>query len=407
MPCRNRRFGFRTPFFRAATVRERFVPARSRSRDRILVDNSPIRLAMGLLTIIAAASAAEPNPFAAYVLEYAPAPGQFVNDPAFSNPAAALGPPAGMGLVDGNNESVVTLGGFGGYIVLGFAQTIMDHPLNPMGLDAIVFGNAFWVGNANRHWAECATIEISLDVNGNGLPDDPWYLIPGSHISDPSAQFVEMVWDADLLNPALIPPGRADTWTTSGYLLPGDPFSALVVVNPGVGGVEGIWGYAEFTPTLILGDLSGDNFVDDPFLTPEEFYRRPDDPFTVGITPGSGGGDAFDIAWAIDPKSGEPASLPGFDFIRLTTAVQGAFTGIGEKSAEIDAVAMVRPDPFGDLDGDGDIDLTDASEFQICFGESTKHAAECHRADRQPDGQVDWQDVGPFVERITGPMSGE
>ena len=68
-----------------------------------------------------------------------------------------------------------TLGGFGGTITLIFDHTVEDDPLNPFGMDAIVFGNAFWHGGDwNSHWAECATIEISLDVNGNSEADDPW-----------------------------------------------------------------------------------------------------------------------------------------------------------------------------------------------------------------------------------------
>ena len=109
------------------------------------------------------------------------------------------------------------------------------------------------------------------------------------------------------------------------------------------------------------------------------------------------------IAWAIDPATGSPADLPGFDFIRLTSAVSAVHEVLGEKSPEIDAVADVAPDPFGDFDDDGDIDLIDVAGLQNCFGEDDAIGAGCERLDRQPDGSVDLIDTAALVERLTGP----
>ena len=214
------------------------------------------------------------SPFATSVVEYAPAPGQFVNDPNFNDPQETLGPPLGGGTSAPDNESVVTLGGFGGYIVLGFDHTVLDDSLNPLGLDAIVFSNAYWVlGNPDRHWAECATIEISRDDNANGLADDAWYLILGSHLSAPLSR-TSKTW--------------GDGSTTYAYHLPLNPFGATVVVNPMAGTEnEGIFGYAEYSPTLFLGDLDGDDQIDDEEITAEEFYTVHDDQFEVGMTPAS------------------------------------------------------------------------------------------------------------------------
>ena len=158
---------------------------------------------------------------------------------------------------------------------------------------------------------------------------------------------------------------------------------------------------------MLLGDTDGDNVVDDFALGVEEFYTTPDDPMAVGISAGSGGGDGFDIAWAIDPESGEPADLSGFDFIRITTAVYVDLTEItplGETSSEIDAVADAAPDPFGDVDDDGDIDLVDVAAFLECFAVADVVDSGCERADRQSDGSVDLLDAAAFVGRITGPI---
>ncbi len=302
------------------------------------------------------------SPFATQVISYRPAPGQFVQDPAFNNPLAALGPPIGAGTFDGDSTKAVTLGGFGGTLVLGFDHTILDDPRNPLGLDCIVFANAFWAtDNPNRRWGEPATIEIALDTNANGLADDPWFLIPGSHLPNPPALWQSQTWDDDVNDPThppehswWIPPGEQGQWQTWAYRLPQNPFeNSLILENPNgqQATEEGIWGYADCSPTLILGDMNSDNTIDNYDITPDRFYTSPDNPFAVGIDPGSGGGDAFDIAWAIDPQTNQTAALPGFDFIRFTNATNVLFGPFGERSAEICGVADVPPTPHKQTQG--------------------------------------------------------
>lgn len=276
-----------------------------------------------LLAVLAsvAPSLADPPRFAVTVHQYQPAPGQFIDDPDYNNPARALGPPVGAGTANGDTTKVVSLGGFGGSITLGFAASVPDNPTNPFGLDCIVFGNAFWTGgNPKLRFAEAAVIEISRDDNRNRIPDDRWYLIPGSHIVDPQGQMQD-----------------------GHYILPDDPFSFAPIYNPRTDGLELFYGYGDSTPVLLLGDLNADNVVDVPDMTPEEFYTVADDPFTVGILPGSGGGDAFDIAWAIDPVTGQPARLTAFDFIRISTGPEAENGPLGEMSTEISGVSVVDP----------------------------------------------------------------
>lgn len=317
------------------------------------------------------AALAAASPFATVVLDYTPAPGQFVNNSIFNNPEKALGPPVGSGIAAPNNDAIVSLGGFGGSITLGFDQTVLDDPLNAYGLDAIVFGNAFFTGgDPTRRFAEAGVIEISRDVNGNGLPDDPWYVIPGSSLpSPPSAAAFTQQWDNDP-NTAIPPlnigwypdpllyPQIPSGYETIGFLLPA-AFQSVPLVNPGSTG-EAYYGYADMSPVLLLGDLDGDNLVEDQNAIPEQFYTRPDNPFTVGIRPGSGGGDAFDIAWAVDPLTGEPAKLGGFDFIRITSGANSQVGILGEISTEVSAVARVTAEPlFYDLNSDGSLGIED------------------------------------------------
>jgi len=352
------------------------------------------------------------DPFATTVVAYDPAPGQFVNNSAFNDPAMALAAPNGAGTGAPNNSSMVSLGGFGGSITLGFDHTIIDHAANPFGLDFIVFGNAFWAaGDANRRWAECAYIEVSRDVNGNSLADDKWYLIPGSHISDPIGQTQSQTWDDNFgdathppANPAWWPFGFASPFDTTAVRLPPGVFDVAVLENPnGLGAeIEGVWGYADHSPTLLLGDLDADNVVDDAGATPDEFYVVPDNPFTVGVTRGSGGGDGFDIAWAVDAATGAPANLTGIDFVRITNGVNFIAGALGEISTEIDAVSDVAAGMLGDANGDGDIDGDDAVVLVDCmFGpQVTAPSSPCRVVDFDQDGDVDMRDAASLMEQF-------
>lgn len=373
-------------------------------------------VALASMTAIAATA---DSPFATHVVSYDPAPGQFVQDAALNDPAVALGRPWGGGVDEPGNSSLVSLGGFGGSITLGFDHTVLDDPANPFGLDAIVYGNAHIVaGNPNRRWAECGMIEISRDLNGNGVADDPWYLIPGSHIMDlrsvaEGGQLETQGWDDDIFDLTFppeddtwLPPDAAGYWETTAYRLPPDIFETIVVENPnGTGGdvlAEGIWGYADYSGTLRLGDIDADGQIEDLAILPEDFYTRPDHPLVVGMTPGCGGGDAIDIAWAIDPSTGLPANLDGCDFVRITVAVNRVILEppppLGELSTEIDAVADVAAGTLGDSENDGDHDGDDLSILLDCLRgpEVDGPTVPCRVMDMQLDGDIDLRDIAGF-----------
>ena len=60
--------------------------------------------------------------------------------------------------------------------------------------------------------------------------------------------------------------------------------------------------------------------------------------------------------------------------------------------------------PHGDLDGDGDLDLSDVALVQRCFGRSTGGAhTSCVPADMNEDGVVGHEDVLGFTEVLSGP----
>jgi hypothetical protein len=91
--------------------------------------------------ILLAGQAVAEGPWADSVVEYQPGP-----DALLKNSAQALGEPRGGGPAIPNNSATVSLGGPGGSLTLKFNTPVEDDPLNPLGLDCIVYSNAFWTG---------------------------------------------------------------------------------------------------------------------------------------------------------------------------------------------------------------------------------------------------------------------
>lgn len=115
------------------------------------------------------------------VFEYTPAPGQFINElktGGFNGtqitPETAIDYAkkrmANRDKQGKKNPLFVSLGGFGGYIIVGF-----DHSIDNSGdYDLGILGNSF---NGS---SEPGIVWVMQDENGNGLPDDTWFELAGS-----------------------------------------------------------------------------------------------------------------------------------------------------------------------------------------------------------------------------------
>ncbi|KAA6310828.1 hypothetical protein EZS27_037939, partial [termite gut metagenome] len=113
-----------------------------------------------------------PSAFAGNVWVYTPAPGQFINT---ATSAYKEGFTAGQVLAYADERikqrSLLTLGGFGGNILLGFDHTVENIA---GAYDFKIYGNAY------EGSSEPGIVLVSKDVNNNGLPDDEWYELAGS-----------------------------------------------------------------------------------------------------------------------------------------------------------------------------------------------------------------------------------
>lgn len=103
------------------------------------------------------------------IYEYKPAPGQFINDNSYGTLSKAAE------LVGGVDRGLISLGGFGGYVIFGF-----DHAIeNKAGYDLGIYGNPL-IG-VGMEWSEPGIVCVMQDLNKNGLPDDgEWYELAGS-----------------------------------------------------------------------------------------------------------------------------------------------------------------------------------------------------------------------------------
>ena len=101
------------------------------------------------------------------VLEYRPAPGQFINEGFDCQTMEEANAYAEERF---NKKLYVSLGSFGGYITVKMPKEIK----NRKGYDFGIIGNPF------SGSSEPGIVWVSEDANGNGKADDVWYELKGS-----------------------------------------------------------------------------------------------------------------------------------------------------------------------------------------------------------------------------------
>lgn len=264
------------------------------------------------------------------VYEYTPAPGQFINE--LSQNTGFIGnettPQQAIEYATKrlNKKAHVSLGSFGGYIIIGF-----DHSIAPSGreYDFAIQGNAFNSSSGGSN--EPGIVWVMQDINGNGQPDDEWYELKGSETGiDGTIQDYEVTYYR--------PAPRAHTpWVDSEG-------------NSGSVDMNAYHGQEYYYPNWIKEDsytLYGTR------LTP----RNNQDPVTgywannayewgyvdnmgsdnlVGgnVIDGSGQRNGFKIANAIY-HDGTPVKLQYIDFIKVQCGVLSKSGWLGEISTEV------------------------------------------------------------------------
>jgi hypothetical protein len=109
------------------------------------------------------------------VYEFLPAPGQFVNEitsAGYKGNETTHAAAIEYATTRLEERRYVSLGGFGGYIIVGFDHSITNH--GGGSYDFAIQSNAYDKSN------EPGIVWVMQDTNGNGLPDDEWYELRGS-----------------------------------------------------------------------------------------------------------------------------------------------------------------------------------------------------------------------------------
>lgn len=269
------------------------------------------------------------------LLEYMPAPGQFINNPSFGTPAAA------QQVVEGNNH-YVSLGAWGGCIVFAFAEAVKNNPANPYGVDFTIFGNSF------DGSSEAGIVWVMKDENSNGLPDDTWYEIAGSASFHPSVKRnYRITWQKEEDGSVL----WTDNEGNSDYLLKNEYHAQSYYPNtqhfnnypPHSVTMEGTllpFEYFIENDKIIL-PVTAFGYADNRPINQDIDRSIPDNPYTPDVVEGAGG-DAIDISWAID-KNGNYVDLDEIHFVKIVTGVMANAGALGEVSTEISDIVATKP----------------------------------------------------------------
>ena len=256
------------------------------------------------------------------VKEYTPAPGQFINETKTGGFTGEESTPADAVQYAESRlkeNKFVSLGGFGGYIVVGF-----DHSVdNIAGYDLAIRGNAF------DGSSEPGIVWVARDENGDGLANDVWYELAGSDTMAettiraysvtyyrPEADGQPVKWidsegtegEIDYLQAFHSQPSYYPTWIGKDtYTLTGTRLEARNYDKSGKGSMwvqpAFGWGYAD--------NFSAEDYVEDDK--------------TLNL---------FDIANAIDAE-GKTAVLEYIDFVKVQTACNAKSGWLGEQSTEV------------------------------------------------------------------------
>lgn len=245
---------------------------------------------------------ASSNPYVTALFDFKPAPGQFINTTLGDTTAA-------KGVLKGT-QGLVSLGAWGGYIILGFDHTVLNAP---NANDLIVFGNPI-----PNIFAEPGVIWVMDDKNGNGKPDDTWYELKGSqfdhdgYVRNYQVTYTRPANDADDI-----------PWT--------DNQGGTGFVKRNIYNNQATYfpGWVNGSTVTISGTLLPSTNIDDS--NPQYITSRP---FDFGYADSTYGGDKVDISNAID-KDGKRVKLKGIDFIKVQTGVLYDMGWLGEQSTEV------------------------------------------------------------------------
>lgn len=294
-----------------------------------------------ICSLLGTLNALSQSPYISKVFEYMPAPGQFINE----LPEYEAGDTKNdMRLkaeecIAGNERILVSLGGYGGYIVFGFDHMVENKPGK---YDFKILGNAFYAaanpnGEASKEGGSCepGIVMVSYDTNGNGKPDDEWFELAGSEYHKPQT----------IKNYRLTyfkPDENKKPTPDKSYPYLNDTTYIRWESNRGETGYlyRNVFHSQSYYPSWIdseslvfEGTKLANNYVDESG-TGTYYVQYAYHWGYVDNHPNTDDRSNFNIGWAVD-KNGQPVQLPGAHFIKVYTGVNQYCGWLGETSTEI------------------------------------------------------------------------
>ena len=285
------------------------------------------------------------SPYISRVVEYNPAPGQFVN----TMPMYEAGDTYATMLqkaeesISGTNNTLISLGAWGGYVTFGFDHSVVNMPDE---MDFIIEGNAFLSSATQKGGSsEPGIVMVSVDVNQNGKPDDPFYQLAGSEYHN-LATIHQYALTYHRTPADHKPEGeKKSPITDSVYIRWTDNQGEEGYVKKNTFHTQDYFPLWLKDSTLTFtGSCLPDNAYDassnDTYWV-QNFYEQgyadcnPNDSIHL---------NSFDISWAVT-DDGRPISLPCADFVRVYTGVNQECGWIGETSTEISHARDLHIEP--------------------------------------------------------------
>lgn len=282
------------------------------------------------------------SPYIYKVYEFCPAPGQFINTmPEYEegDDSETMRQKAEEYLVE-NNQSMVCLGGFGGYIVFGFDHMIESRPGY---YDLQILGNAFFAdANPNPERpggsAEPGVIYVSYDENGNGEPDDEWYEIAGSEFNHKDTRRdYEITYFRPADGKEAVKDPDSKFITDAEYIYWTDNYGESGFVRSNVYHRQSYWPewvgdapFLTFSGTLLPNNAEDASAKQDG--TYFVLYM-----FDYGYAdnyPNTHERSKINLDWAVDAE-GNKADIPGIHFVKVMSGMRQEAGWLGETSTEV------------------------------------------------------------------------
>ena len=275
------------------------------------------------------------SPYISKVLEYNPAPGQFINTmPQYEegDTYETMRQKVKESIAS-TNRTLISLGAWGGYVTFAFDHSVINTPEQR---DFLIEGNSFYASTTSKGGSsEPGIVMVSIDINQNGLPDDPFYQLAGSEYHNSvTIHNYSMTYHR---TPAehTPQPDKKNSLTDSTYIRWTDNQNQTGHLYKNTFHTQEYFPLWLTDSTLtFVGSRLPDNAYD-PTGKGSYWVQSPFDYGYADCHPNdSTARCSFDIDWAVT-NEGEPIHLPCVDFVRVYTGVFQQCGWTGEISTEI------------------------------------------------------------------------